>query len=63
MRKIVREIAEKDNVSIEEVRLQMQAAINFAYINPNAAALTIPRKSVVPTTREFINHTIKQIYN
>lgn len=53
-RAMYRKVAKQHGVSHAEVRQEMQLAINAAYVKPNAAALAVPRKGVVPTTDEFI---------
>jgi hypothetical protein len=55
-RKVYKQIARKYGVSVAEVRRDMQAAINEAYENPNAAALAVPKKGAIPTPEEFISH-------
>lgn len=60
-RSIIRKIAKKHGVSVEEVRRDMQAAINAAYVNPGAAALSVPKKGDVPTPEEFINYCTRVV--
>lgn len=60
-RKTTREVAKNNGVSVAEVRREMQAAIAPAYVTPNAAALAVPRKGDIPTTREFIGYYAGQI--
>lgn len=54
MRKIYREIAKKHGVSIADVKRDMQAAIDAAYIKPNRHALEVSRRGDKPTPEEFI---------
>jgi len=60
-RKIYREIAKKHGISAGEVKKEMQAAIDQAYINPNRRAAEVPRKNAVPTVDEFVDYSVKQI--
>ena len=60
-RKILRQIAKKYGVSVEEVKRDMQEAINEAYKDPNSAALSVERKGKVPTPDELINHAVREI--
>lgn len=60
-RKYYREIAKKHGVSVDEVKRDMQLAINEAYINPNTTALNVPRKGDVPTPDEFVDHVVSKI--
>lgn len=55
-RSIIRKVAKQNGVSVAEVKREMQAAIEAAYINPNAAAMVVPRKGTVPTPEELINY-------
>lgn len=62
-RSILRKIAKENGVSVDEIRREMQAAIEAAYVNPNKAALSMPRKREVPTPEEFITHCVGIIKN
>jgi len=62
-RKIYREIAIKNKTSIKEVKQEMQAAINYAYVNPNAQAMSLPRKNAIPTIEEVVEYMVKQMQN
>ena len=62
MRKIYREIARKNGVSVREVKKDMQAAITAAYKNPPkdggviaAYQRQVPRKGEIPTPDELID--------
>jgi len=55
-RKIYREIARKHGVSVDEVRRDIQAAIDEAYIAPNFHARCVYCEGDKPTPEEFIAH-------
>lgn len=68
MRKIYRRIAKENGVSVKEVKQDMQAAITAAYINtPQDGGVTaayqnrVPRKSEIPTTKEFIRYAAQKV--
>ena len=52
--KIFEEIAKQNGVSVEEVKKEMQAAIDVAYENPNLYAAKVPKKGDKPTPDELI---------
>lgn len=60
LRKIYREVAKQNGVTVEEVKREMQEAIDAAYNSPYNNDITrayqdkIPRKGKVPTVDEFI---------
>jgi len=56
-----REIAKNNKVSMREVKEEMKAAINSAYVNPTTEALHIPCNNIVPTIEEFVNYASKKI--
>lgn len=63
MRKIYREIARKNGVSVRDVKKDMQAAITAAYKNPPkdggviaAYQRQVPRKGEIPTPDELIRY-------
>jgi len=60
-RKIYREIAKKNRISVDEVKREMQAAINEAYANPNPQVMNIPHKNAVPTIEEFVDYSVNEI--
>ena len=57
-RDLYRRIAKKNGVSVEEVKREMQAAIDVAYESPNYYARRVERKNEKPTTDEFIKHVV-----
>lgn len=70
MRKIYRQVAKKNGVSIKEIKAGMQAAINEAYLNlPDDGGISdayrqqIPSKSDIPTPDEFIKYLAGKIEN
>lgn len=63
MRKIYREIARENGVSVKDVKRDMQEAITAAYKNPPkdggvtaAYQRQVPRKGEIPTPEEFIRY-------
>lgn len=67
MRKIYRKIARQNGVTVEEVKQDMQSAINEAYSDPKnndvirAYQDRVPRKGEVPTVEEFIRYAAKKV--
>ncbi len=61
-RRIYRKIAKEYGVTVEEVKRDMQAAIDHAYKNTPADGVTgayqnrVPRSGEIPTTDEFIRY-------
>lgn len=56
-----RKIAKEHGISVKEVKRDMQEAINSAYVNPNAEALSVPRKGKTPTPDEFIDYMVDKV--
>lgn len=68
MRKIYRQIAKKYGVSVQEVKQEMQAAINEAYQGSTDEITTayqqqVPRKGEIPTQEELIRYISKEVKN
>ena len=67
MRKVYREVARKNGVSVAEVKRDMQAAIDHAYTNTPNDGITgawqnrVPRKGEIPTAEEFIRYAAKDV--
>ncbi len=67
MRNIYREIARKNGVTVEEVKREMQEAINAAYRVTPVDSITreyqdrVPRVGEVPTAEEFIRYAAKEV--
>ena len=61
--KIIEKIANTNNVSVYEVRKEIQTAINIAFENPNENARKVPCKGVKPTIEEFLAYTTSKILN
>ena len=59
--KIYKAIAKQHGVSVDEVKREMQDAINAAYVFPTPEALSVPRKNAVPTVDEVIAYTIQRM--
>lgn len=69
MRRTFRKIASKNGVSLAEVRAEMKAAIDTAYLNPPddggvilAYQRRVPRKGEIPTPEEVIRYTAGEIH-
>ncbi len=66
MKKIYKQIAKKHGVTWQEVRDDMQAALNHAYSDPNRNILNVVRqaevekKGDIPTPEEFIKYAKKK---
>lgn len=66
-RKIYRKIARENNVSVAEVKQDMQRAINYAYQNTPDDGVTkayqnrVPRKGTVPTVDEFLTYARREL--
>ena len=67
MRKILREIARANGVSVKEVREEIQKAIDEAWKNSSNDDVTaayqrkIPCKGKVPTPEELIRYAVQEI--
>jgi len=59
-KKIFKAIAKKYGVSVNEVKREMQAAIDAAFVFPTPEAMTIPCENGIPTVDEFIEYAAKQ---
>ena len=58
---VFQRIAEKHGVTVEEVKKDMQEAIDAAYENPNVNAETVPRRNDIPTIDEFIEYVVSLV--
>lgn len=69
MRKIYREIARKNGVTTDEVKREMQEALEHAYKNTPNDGITgayqnrVPRRGEVPTPEEFVRYAASQLKN
>jgi len=61
MEKIYEKIAKENGVSVEEIKQDIQEAINSAYEKPNLYARCIPSKGNTPTTDEFIEYVANRM--
>lgn len=68
LEKIYQKIAKKNGISVDEVKSEMQAAINEAYRNPpNDNGITVafqkqvPSKGDIPSPDEFIRYASEKI--
>ena len=61
MKKIYKAIAKKHGVSVEEVRRDMQAAINEAYKAPGFHARCVYMEGDEPTPEELIAHVVRRV--
>ncbi|WP_312281757.1 sporulation initiation factor Spo0A C-terminal domain-containing protein [Oscillibacter sp.] len=66
-RKVYRQLAKKHGVTTEEIRRDMQSALNIAYENPSRTAETVRaqnavlRSDNVPTPEEFLLHAVREV--
>ncbi len=66
-RKLLRQIAKEHGVTVEEVRRDMQAAIDATYQNPDRNLMNIkaqnavPRKGEIPTVDEFVGYVAGEV--
>jgi len=60
-RKDYKQIAKKHGVTVDDVKREMQEAINAAYINPTFNAKCVPCVGDVPTVDEFIEYVANRI--
>ncbi len=66
-RKLLRKIAKEHGVTVEEVRRDMQAAIDATYQNPDRNLMNIkaqnavPRKGEIPTVDEFVGYVAGEV--
>ena len=54
-------IAKEFGVTAEDVKIEMQKAINAAYDDPNEEAERIPRRDEVPNIEEFVDYIVSKI--
>jgi CheY-like chemotaxis protein len=62
-RKILRQVAKQNGVSVAEVRKGIEEAIDKAYEKPNPQALAVECKGEKPTPEELIAHIAKNVEN
>ena len=60
-RKIYKEMAKKYGITVDELKRDMQDAINATYLQPSSAAQGINRKGDIPTVDEFICHAVSEL--
>ena len=58
--KIYKQIARKYGVTVDEVKSDMQAAVDMTYVNPNFYARCVYYKGENPTTEEFVSHIVRR---
>lgn len=67
MKKIYKKIAKKHGVTWQEVRNDIQSALNYCYSDPNRNILNVvcqgevPKRGEIPTPEEFTQYASKQI--
>ena len=54
-RKMYRKMAKQHRVSVDKMKKDMQAAINYAYQN------RVPHDGAVPNVDEFISHAVQEV--
>jgi len=57
-RKVYKALAKKYGVSVDEIKRDMQEAINHAYQQPSPTAQAVKRQGEIPTVDEFMLHTV-----
>jgi hypothetical protein len=62
-RKIYKALAKKHGVSVEEIKRDMQEAVNAAYKTPTTTAQSFMKNGAAPTVEEFVNHIAETIKN
>lgn len=62
-RKIYKKLAKKFGVTVDEVKRDMQEAVNATYMKPSSSAQNMMKNETVPTVDEFINIVAGQIEN
>ena len=60
-RKDYRRIAKKHGVSIQEVKRDMQEAVDATYVNPTFHARCVYSKGEKPTVDEFVTHVVRRV--
>lgn len=69
MRKVYRKVARKYGVTVEEVKREMQSAIDETYNNSDNNDITkayqnkVPREGEIPTVDEFIRYASNKAKN
>lgn len=61
-RKFYKALAKKYGVSVDEIKRDMQAAINHAYQQPSPTAQAVKRKGEIPTINEFVHHVASELH-
>jgi len=60
-KKLLEKIAKENNITIEEVKKEIEHAISQTYKNPTPAALAVPRKNDIPTIEEFLEYMLSDL--
>ena len=60
-KRVLKKVARENGVSVAEVRREIQAAIDAAYINPSFHAQCVLRKGSKPTPEELMSHITRRI--
>ncbi len=61
MKRILKKIAKENNVSVDEVKREIEKSIALCYESPNERAQAVPRENAIPTIEEFITYMASQI--
>ena len=61
MKKLYKKIAKESEVSVADLKKEMQEAINAAYVQPNFYARCIQCENEVPTLDEFIEYVVNRV--
>ena len=60
-RKLIRKVAKAHKTTVKDVREQMQAAIDHAYMTPTPQALQVSRNAEKPTPDEVVGYAVQKI--
>jgi len=60
-RKIYREIARKHGISVDEMKQEMQSAIDEAYKNPDSSLHSINNTGDIPSPNEVITYAVRRV--
>lgn len=61
MNRIYKSIAKKNGISVDEVKQEIQHAINITYERPTLYAKCISCRKKVPSIEEFIQYSAKRV--
>jgi len=62
-RKIYKKLAKKYGVTVDEIKRDMQEAVNATYKTPTSSARNVTKDDTVPTAEEFMNLLVGRVKN